>query len=420
MRRALTAGGASLAIGGFFIIKIASGLFLLKLSAAWLSVADFGIFAQFLLLGALITTIAVAGAQNGIVRQVAAGDEFILRRAVSAGFLLWSVTLALVIALATLFAAHISVALTGSPHLALTVPAVAIAAMLSGPGQIACSALTGLGHTRASLGAQAAGLLASTAAAAILIARGQAAAAAVAFYAGALVTAPIAWPMLRAIVPNLMLRHAGARAEARHLLGFGAALVSVAGSSALILFGLRYAYLQATDPRQLGYWLVAQRISDTSTQLLGLFMMQYFVPAYAAAPVPSRRGVVWRSWLLGSAAMLVLLLAFAAAPRLWVPLLLSSAYLPAVGMILVYMAGDMLRTSASLAMHSALAESRIVTFAAIEIATMTLMAVITLVLIAARQPLAPALGYLLAYLGAALVIAVVVVIRRRRRALAPV
>jgi hypothetical protein len=42
----------------------------------------------------------------------------------------------------------------------------------------------------------------------------------------------------------------------------------------VIIFALRYLYRQTFGPRDLGYWLAANRISDVTTSLLGLFMTQ--------------------------------------------------------------------------------------------------------------------------------------------------
>lgn len=415
MKVRLTARGATAAIAVFFAAKIASGLLLLKLSAAMLPVEAFSVFSQFLLLGALITTIAVGGAQNGIVRQVAAGDAAALRRSVFAAGLLWMAA-SLVVTVATLaFAGSISEALTGRPTFAWLTPLLTMAALLSAPGQIACAALTGLGRTRASLVAQAAGLCIGTAAAAALLFQGMAATAALAFYLGSLATGPVAWLLLlRGAAPLGRMPLVDAIAEARVLLRFSGGFVIVASTTALTLFGLRYAYLAAFDAEALGYWLVAQRISDTSTQLLGLFMIQYVVPVYAPSAPEERRPILVRSWLIGTAMMLALLLVFAAFPALWVRLLLSSAYLPAVGMILAYMAGDVLRVTASLIMHAALARSRVMLYASIDLAAIAVMGAVTLVLIARGEKLAPVIGYVTAYGAVAITIAMIALACRRR------
>lgn len=406
MKVPLSARGASTAIAFFFAAKIASGLLLLKLSAAALPVDGFGFFSQFLLFGALITSVAVAGVQAGVVREVAAGDAEALRRVVAGAGVLWGAAAAVIGPISLLFARPISEALCGSPEFAWAVPPLAFAALLSGPTQIACAVLTGLGRVRASLTAQAAGLAVGSAAAAVLLLQGAAVPAALAFYAGSLAAVPVAVLPLRSIGTLGRLRAREAIAEARLLLRYSGSFVLVTSMTTLTLFALRYSYLSAFDTHALGYWMVAQRISDTSTQLLGLFMVQYVVPAYAAAAPESRVAILRRSWLIGTGTMLALLLIFAAAPSLWIGLLLSRDYLPATWMILGYMAADVLRGTTSLAAHAALARSRLMLYAAVDISAVGLMAVITLTLIAQRDAAAPVIGYFAAYATLAVLIAV--------------
>ena len=86
--------------------------------------------------------------------------------------------------------------------------------------------------------------------------------------------------------------------------------------------------------------------------------------------------------------------------------MLSPDYLPAIGGILLYMAGDTLRVWAALAMNVQLARGRPWRYALIEMGTLTLMAGLTLAGIAMREPRAPMLAYVAAYGFTALLVTV--------------
>jgi O-antigen/teichoic acid export membrane protein len=406
MRAAPSFKSAVAALPLFFALKVLSGLALLKMSALHLPVSGFTAFAQFLLLGAMLNTIAVGGAQNGLVRQAAAaaGDRHALARAKGAGFLIW---VAAILALGLpmiLLRGEVAELLTGQREQAWAIPWIVALALLAGPGQIYCALLTGCMRAPTSLASQGLGLLAGTAAAVVLLIDQQPVWAAIAFYAGTLLTVPVSWLALRRH-DILMLPLRELVSEARVLLGYSGAFVFIAVFTSLVLFGVRYVYLSAFGLETLGYWMVAQRVSDTSTQLLGLLMVQVFLPSYTPVRDGSEgRAILRRTWLAGMAVMGGFLVCFAIAPELIVRVFLSERYLPAIGMILAYMAGDVLRVSASLGMHAAFAHGRLGRYIAIEVGAMALFAAITLALTSAGETQAPVIGYVAAYAVAALII----------------
>jgi O-antigen/teichoic acid export membrane protein len=388
----------------YFCLRIASALLLLKLSAAFLPVNGFSAFAQLMLFASLLNLVALGGAQNGLVRQAAAAPDASSLVAVRrAGFRLW-LAIAPALALAITFAsAPIARVLVGTSSARPAVIAVAMLALAAGPGQIWCSMLTGRGRVAASLGAQATGVAVGTALAAWLIVRGAALAAAIAFAAGPLATMLVAARRTTAID----MAPAAPRADTPSLLRYSAAFVAGAGTTSLLLFGLRFVYREAFGASALGWWMAANRISDMSTQLLGLFLIQIVVPHLAAlGDAAARRAFLLRCWAAGAGAMAAALLVFALASRPLVHLFLSDAYLPAIPMIRTYLAGDLLRVWASLAMFAAFAAGKPGRYAAIEIATMGLMAAITLSLIRFGIRGAPAIGYAAAYGLAAIVVTV--------------
>jgi O-antigen/teichoic acid export membrane protein len=271
----------------------------------------------------------------------------------------------------------------------------------AGPGQIWSSVLSGRKRVGGSLAAQALGLVAGTAGAAAFILRGRPEAAAMAFASGGLVTAAATFVLAARLgIPRVPLKTA--MGEARTLLRYSAALAATTSFYAIVLFVLRLVYRDAFGATQLGYWLAANRISDMSTQLVGLFLVQVFVPHLTTTSTEAaRRAVIARCAAIGAAGMGAILLTFSLAPGLWVRLFLSDAFLPAVPSIQIYMLGDTLRVLPSLAMFAAFAQGRPARFAAIDMGSPAVMAAITVALIGFGLPLAPPLGYVAAYAMAA-------------------
>jgi len=193
-------------------------------------------------------------------------------------------------------------------------------------------------------------------------------------------------------------------------------MASTLGFSAIVLFALRSIYRENFGATQLGYWLAANRISDMSTQFVGLFMLQAFMPHIATAATQEERSrLMLRYGTLGAAVTGAALLLFVAGSRLWVHLFLSDAYLPALPAIRLYMAGDFLRVWGSLAMFTAFAAGRPGRYAAIEIGTMSIMAALTLLLVAGGEVQAPQIAYAAAWGTTAVLCAAMLLLRHRGR-----
>ncbi|KQV56086.1 MULTISPECIES: oligosaccharide flippase family protein [unclassified Caulobacter] len=404
------------AVLGFFGLRVAVGLLLLKLSARFLPVAGFTEFSQFLAFAALLNLMAVAGAQSGLIRQAAAADDGAdLAATRGAAFILWAAALAVLVPVVWIAGGPISHLLTGDSRHWPAVLAVAALTLPCGAGQIWCGLLSGRGRVVASLSAQGLGLVAGAGGAAWLIVRGQPIAATMAFAAGGLVTTATA-ALLSLSLKIPATTWPAALARVRPLVRYSAALAATTGFSALILFGLRAHYREAFGHTELGYWMAANRVSDMSTQLLGLFMIQSFVPRLARQddPVAARR-LALRFWAAGAAGMAAIAIVFAAGARPLVHLFLSDAYLPAIPVIQTYMIGDGFRVWASVAMYSAFAQGRPGRYAAIEIGALSLMAVITVALAAAGETRAPQLGYVGAYAVVAALVSLTVLRRPKPR-----
>lgn len=384
----------------YFAFRIGSAVLLLKLSTQFLSVRDFANFAQFLAFSALLNMAVVAGAQNGLIREsAAASTDAALNEVLGAALAIWVAVAPPLAISAALFSEQISTILTGAPSYWSVVIGVTFLALAAGPGQICWSILTGRNRVAQSLGAQTFGLLSGTGIAGWFIVRGNFAMAALGFACGPVVGTLIALPF----VARLNLRWKVSGKGVRRQLKYSAAIASTLGFSTLMLFTLRWYYRDRFGPIELGYWLAANRISDMSTQLVALFMLQLFVPQLASVRDDRERTrLIVRYGAAGAFLTGAALIVFTVASRSLVHLFLSDTYVAAIPGMRLYMLGDFFRVWVSIAMFTAFAAGKPARYAAIEIATLALMALLTVILTSAGEAHGPQIAYAAAYCIAAI------------------
>lgn len=405
-----------MAIPAYFGIRIASALVLLKLSAQFLTVSGFADFTQFLTFASLLNMAVIGGAQNGLIRETAAATDAEVNDVHGAGLAVLASAIPILGIPILVFSSQISRILTGSADYRQVVIALAVLSLAAGPGQVCWSVLSGRKRVGLSLGAQALGLIVGTGAAAWFIIDGNVAGAAVAFAAGPVIATLATIPLVR----DLRLSWRPIWAGLGHLFGYSAAIASTLGFTALTLFALRWLYRDQFGPTELGYWLAANRISDMSTQFMGLFMLQAFVPQLAAtADRTERARIILRYGAVGACLTGIALLVFVAAGRPLVHLLLSDAYQPAIPAIRLYMVGDCFRVWVSLAMFTAFSAGKPSRYAAIEISAMAAMAGLTLLLIRMGEVRAPQIAYAAAFGATAVALGGVWLVRRHRPLPAP-
>jgi hypothetical protein len=401
-------------VPAFFTLRVAAALGLFKLSASFLPVSGFAVFSQLMAFAALLNILALCGAENGVIRQAAAARDLEdLKRTQSAAFAIWTTTAPLVLLPLAVGGSLVSKILVGSPAEWPMVLAIATVALLSAPSGIWCALLTGRKHVAQSLTAQAAGLVVGAGAAAWRITVHDPAGAVLAFAGGSLVTCCLALPWaLRLGLP--LIPRASRWPWVRTLLRYSAAIAATTSYTAVVAFGLRWIYREHFGATQLGYWLASSRISDLSTQLVGLFLIQVFVPQLATtADTDQRRAFLVRSWMIAAGVTSCILAVFSLASGLLIHLFLSDAYLPAAAMIRTYMVGDILRVWPSLAMHTAFANGRPLRYAGIEMATLTVMAGVSVTLTMLDDAAALQTGYVAAYAVAATWVSVAFLLRAR-------
>lgn len=396
------------AIPAYFGIRIASALVLLKLSAEYLSVEGFANFTQFLAFSSLLNMMVVGGAQNGLIRQAAASGEAELNDVQGAGLAIWVAAVPLIAIPVLLWNSAISHVLTGSSSYGGVVLVISLLSLCAGPGQICWGLLSGRKLAAHSLGAQAVGLIAGTAASAWFITRGSFVAAAIAFAAGPLLATICALPL----VAPFRLKWRPTKKGLLPLLSYSTSTATTLGFTALVLFGLRWLYRDHFGTAQLSYWLAANRISDMSTQFLGLLMLQAFVPLLAGSQDAAHRfRQLARYAFLAAGLTAAAFLVFTIAADPLIRLFLSESYVPAIPAIRLYLAGDFLRVWGSLAMFSAFAAGKPGRYAAIEMWTMAVMASLSVGLIEIGEVRAPQIAYAAAWGLTALAVAAAFVLR---------
>ncbi len=388
-----------LLLGVFFGVKVLVGLALLKLSAELLPVAGFALFSQFVMLWALLNLVASGGVQNGLIRQIASADSDVAARtAFRAGGRIWATASLLVLSL-ILLGEMVSIALVGSATAAWMVPWLVVAALVAGAGQLCSAVLIGSGRLTANVGSQTAGLVAGFVAAAVCLYRAEAGWAVIAFAWGSLVTPVTAWALVRTSPALGRGRADAVGAEVRVLMGYSGAFIAVAVVTPAILFALRHFYREAFGIDALAEWLVANRISDVSTQLIGLFMVQWYLPTISGPgrTVSENRTAALTAFVIGSAVMVLALAVFWVGAPILVPLFLSQQYLSASTAISLYMLGDVLRVTVSIAAYHALGRRRLWTYLGIETASAALIGIFVGIGVQRGWIDAPYFGYVAAY-----------------------
>lgn len=386
-----------LGIGGFFLAKLLSGLAIITASANWLPVRAFADFTQLGLFLAYLTLVASGGVVNGVIRQVAAHDDANDRRRVlHAAALIWVVASISTMTIAVVFAGPLSQLLSGSQRFAGLIVALTVCSNIAGLGQLLCGALTGMGRVVLSLFYQAAGLVAGVAICLTGLYNNDVAFATLGFAAGPMLTTLLALLSLRESIFSKG-RWSAITGEAGVQLRFAGAFLISASVPPLILFSLRYIYREAFGVTPIAYWLLANRVSDINTQIVGLYLAQIFLPMLTATPSLDQRRLVGRALRLCVGVSLLALATFMLVGDPLMRLVFHNQLARSQSYIAAYLFGDALRAIVSMAMVCSLARNRPHIYALIEIVAYVLFAAVFMILISARVVDAPFIAYPLAF-----------------------
>jgi O-antigen/teichoic acid export membrane protein len=384
----------------FFGLKLLIGVALITVSARQLSVSGFSVFSQLFLFLALITTIAAGGAQSGLARQVAiAADRATEVTAVRAGLRLWA-GWGVFLIVSVLIGQHaISVVLTGNTISAEPVIWLTLLAVTSGVGQLHCARLTGRGEVVQAMLLQGAGLLIGGGLCVERLASGHEQQAVLGYAAGSLVA--VVGFFIDIIRGSL--RGGGAETEVRRetatLLRFSASFLLVASALPSTLFVVRYLYRAEFGSEALGYWLMANRVSDVSTQLMGLYLGQVFLPAIARVkPGLHSTQLMLRTIALGMGVTLAGLAAFTMLKGPVISVFLSDSYRPATPYIIGYLIGDTFRVTGNVALYTALGRGNLRIYVALEFAYAAVVGATISLFVLFGWKNAPYIGYPLAHL----------------------
>jgi O-antigen/teichoic acid export membrane protein len=297
------------------LVRTAALLGLMKLLALWFGTEGFGQLSQVLAIAALFAVLAGGGLTNGIVRNLAASANPVER----AGWIKAALPIAAVSAL-VMAAIAVVMYLTAAgaifPGEALGFVLIVIAAVQAvvGFGNIALAYLSGTHDVRAYATANGGGSIAAAGLVAVLAWLGVFRGAAIGCAALALMPALFAlvsaarrtdWPTLG--------RAAIDRARVLALLRFGGSMYLAAAAVPLVWVYVRSDLALRQGWEAVGLWQAVTRISDAYMQVFGMIFMNYALPQFAAAALPSER-----LHRLRDTARLVFALFFAGAAVLYV------------------------------------------------------------------------------------------------------
>lgn len=389
-----------IAVVGFFVVKAAVGLLILTASAKQLPVAEFATFSQLFLFLSLLGSVAGAGVQNGVIREMAAahGDHHKQRMVIFASLLLWACFAVTVIIPLLLFREAIGIILIGTGGVAQALALLVIVSLAAGAGTLLCSALSGAGNAPFSMFIQGVGLVVGGALALCRLDAGDAVGAVMGYALGTIFTAAFAiWAARRWLNPRglKLLEICG---QAKDLLGYASTFLVVVSALPLVLFGVRYVYRLEFGAEWLSLWLVANRVSDVSTQVLGLYLSQVFLPEMTRAAASGvRLRVITRTLMLGAAISATGAFIFSIGSAPIIHFALSDHYQGALPFILGYLVGDVFRIGGNVALYSALAARKLALFAIIEVTLAILVGCAILFGIFLKYPSAAYWGYVSAH-----------------------
>ena len=384
--------------------KLLIGFGVLFLSSRLPGVTDFSLFNQLLIFFALVSVVATAGLQNGLIREAASAlaspARFTALLAAAAAAL--TPVAALLIAVGLLAGVPISRLLLGTPTHGWLVSLIAALAVCAGLGQALCAVMTGTGRSRRAMMIQTLSLAVAGGLTLWRLLAGDVTGAIIGYAAGSALLPLLAAVSMGYLRASLTASFTFERAMLRVLSRFSGAYLVTSCAMPLTLFLLRAAYRAHFGEAMLADWLAANRISDTLTQFLGLYMAQVHLPRLAAAKAPAEAALAFRRSILAAGGLMAAgALVFLLGANFWISLLLSARFIPARGFIVIYVVGDCLRTLPAALMFTALARRRTGTYAGLELLNAAIFAGVTLGLMAMGFGLAPAFAYIAAGLGVA-------------------
>ena len=387
-------------IGGFFATKSALGAAIVLVSARVLTVAEFASYSQLFLLTGYLALLGSAGLVNGIIQRTAAirGDQADERALIEAALRIWLVVAMAMCIATTVFADPISRFLVNDARFSSTLPYLGAVVALSGLGQIFTALLTGRGRLGLSLALQAIGMVTGGTLSLILLVADQPTASVIAFAAGPLATTALSTWNCRNLFDTKAAQ--SRKQEHRALMGHASAFATVAAVPPLVLFAIRSVYQDRFGLEMLGYWLAANRISDISTQMFGLYLSQIFMPHMSSlrSQTEVRRYAIATA-SAGASLFLAPLGIFLLAPPMLVGIFLGSSFGPAVIFIIGYMVGDIFRAVTSVTMMSALSSGQPRRYAVVELAASAIFASTAVLLIHSGVTGAPWQAYIASHVA---------------------
>lgn len=332
-------------------IKVLSGLVAIKLIASEVGPEGFGLLGQLMTVVAITTMLAGGGITNGVIKSLAnaSTDTAEGKEWLSTAFTL-STKVSLAIAIACITLAHplASSLLKGNAFYLFFILAAAQAIVAY--GNLILAEASSRGDSAFYAKTHIIGTLSATCALVFLIkAFGFEGAAA------GLILMP-ALPGLIALYHSLRKRPdlIGSfywnpnRQRSRHLLSFSTATVIGALSVPLAHLVIREYHSSQFGWNTVGHWQGIVKISDVYMQFVGVVLINYAIPRFAAAPTIDRALAELGKTMSLLLSLMTVGLALLYTLRNWaIPLVFSESFLPMSDLLPAQLAGDILRTAAA-------------------------------------------------------------------------
>lgn len=332
-------------------VKIISGLIVIKLMASELGPEGFGLLGQFMTVVAITTMLAGGGITNGVIRSLASNPISAPEGAnwLSAAFTLTTaISLAFALALAFL-AQPLSASLLKGSYVHLFI-ALALAQAAVAYGNIIFAEASSRGDSAFYARFNVIGTLVATCVLAFLV-KGFG-------FEGAAIGLVLLPSLPGSIALYHALRHRRDflnswkwnpdRRRAKSLLSFSMATIVGATSVPLAHLFIREAHGSSLGWTEVGHWQGLVKVSDVYMQFVGVVLINYAMPRFAAAIDLSRAlAELAKIMVLLLGIVVVCLAALYAFRDLAIRLVFSDTFLPMADLFPAQFAGDILRTVAA-------------------------------------------------------------------------
>lgn len=388
-------------VSAFFALRVVTGMVLLSLSAKQEQAALFVVYSQFFLAYALLNLVTAGCFQSGIIREIAkisAGKNpqvLTLENVIATGLAATAVLGSLILCICTILKSEIAVQLVGNAKYSNLVMVLVVCSLFSALGQMGCAILTGFGRSSLSLTIQGVAITIATASSAWGLLNSNVTFAVSAFAIGGTLNliSVIFIHRMRNIISRLFFHFSG------ELLGIlfrnSGSYILAACAMPITLFILRPYYSAKFGVIGLSDWLLANRISDFSSQFIGIYMSQIYLHEISVSVDKiNDRNIILKSFLVLFIPMSSILIFFYIFSNEILNSILLSKSNIIKDFILLYLLGDIVRILPSMMYFTCVSKNKNLTGAGLELINSVFFIFIFFILMSFNYAAFPAYSYI--------------------------